>query len=542
MSGNIAYYIYPVSKKHNVLRRRLSYPYIRKFQETLHNNPHLQRHLQLQVPAVIDSLKSSCYVDEHGNCVSPTELIDWESIPFHRLDQVPHLFDHQTIRSCANNHTEGLHSTYAKNEPFEKFATIMLMALSMPRIGCSCKQNGGAKYIEGHPLSTALDKSSKDYQSIYAITLMADNGSVHKIVAKITTKLSRHYPDYSYEEQIYNYLNKNGDSSKKFPLLKYYGTIHSKLKGDGIIHTEHNFTGIGQAMIDIDLKPEMNSKYLIPGTEAIVMLFQNVSDTHIETETYIRNIRRHKSSRETSIRAMNLYKLVATELYKLNKIFHLVHGDFHAGNCFLSNNGKSVIIYDFNLSFAPGVISSKLFLYEVYKHYQKYLTSPSSFNKLDRSLRDQILRELYAIDMIRFYGYISYYSQQMFFEEQNTVSRNQIAVQYTRDYTIDLTNTTFLTYNYFQTVYNQDKFKSHYNDTNGFMMSSKYFNAFFHFMHLLRNVYRFNQHVPIHMNPGDFIQRHLDKVKKDPDWSYGLKKKEKTEYEQRWELFEKEYL
>ena len=537
MAANLQYFVYPLSKKHHLVRRGITYPHIQHFDQLLRGNSHLHRHVHEQVPVIVDSIKNSCYKDEHGSCIDTTELIDCKSFPKcigkpgfrFNSDVIGEVMRHDPIRR--------LHEQYSPDSTYDAFVTQLLLGLSMPRIGCTCKQSGGAKYIEGSPLSSALDKKDKDYQSIYAITLMGDNGKVYQLIAKITTKLTHHYSDYAYEEKIYDFLNRGGDSSKKYPLLKYYGTIHTPLKENGMIHTTHRFDGIGKAEIDIDLKSDLNPKYLIPGTDAIVLLFENVSNTHMDTETYIRTIRKTKSSAETAKRSMTVYKMVAKELMKLNRVFHLVHGDFHMGNCFITNDGKQLIIYDFNLSYFPGFMDNTLFLYPVYKHYKTYLSDRHVFNKLPAKEKDRILNELYMIDMVRYYGYLSFYSNQLLFEENHNLAQNQVVIQ-SKNTVIDITNAVYLAFMFLQNKYDPKQFEMLLNDTNGFMMSMNYYRVILSFMNVLNRAHQFNKKVPIGMNLGDFIQRHVDKVNKDPDWDYGMSKKQKADYMRLWNSFE----
>jgi hypothetical protein len=536
MAGSYQYFVYPVSEKQHLLRHGITYPHIQHFSKLVKKNPHLIRHVHEQVPAIMDSIKKSCYTDSQGHCIDTSDLVDCRTFPkslsckthFHQ-DILRQVMEHDPIRQ--------LHKMYSPYSTSDVFANQLLLGLAMPRVGCTCNQSGGAEYVEGSPLTSALDKKNKDYQSIYAITLMGDNGSTHRLIAKITTKLTHHYSDYAYEEKIYDFLNRNGDSSKKYPLLKYYGTVHTPLKSDGIIHTEHAFDGIGKVTIDIDLKPDMNMKYLIPGTEAIVLLFENVSDTHIDTETYVRAIRKTKSSKETANRCMRIYKMVGKELLNLNHTFHLVHGDFHMGNCFMAKDGKSIIIYDFNLSYFPGFLDNSLFLYPVYKHYKSYIADHRVFNKLSAKEQERILNELYCIDMVRYYGYLSYYSKIMFFEEHYTNPVYQVQIK-TNNRVIDLTHCIYLAYSYFQRKFDSDRFGVLFDDTNGFMMSMEYFRVIFSFVDILDRLHRFNKKTPIGMNLGDFIQRHIDRTNKDPDWDYGMTKKQKTDYLKLWKSFD----
>lgn len=539
MSANIHYFVYPVSRKHRLIRNGISFSHIRRLQQLISKHAHLIQHISEQIPSVIDSINKSCYKDENGNCVSTTELLNLNSFrSIHPTSEPCMYVGKENIKSLAGSDIlRSIHKSYASQIPYDTFASYILLGLAMPRIGCTCRQSGGAEYIEGRPLSTALDVKDKDYQSIYSITLMSDNGAVHKIIAKITTKKAHHYSDYLYEERVYDFLNKNGDSSTKYPLLRYYGSIHTPLKTDGIVHVEHTVPMVGKVMFDIDLKSDLNPKYLTPGTEAIMLLFQNVADTHLDTETYVRQLRKTKSAKETAKLSMKLFKMVAKELLHLNQVFHLAHGDFHAGNCFISHDMKRLIIYDFNLSYFPGLLDGAVLVYPVYNHYKTQIMKRAVFNKLAKSEQQRIMRELYCIDMVRYYGYISYYAKNMFFEEHNTVPQNQVVAKTDGNYILDLTNAVYLTYQHFERKYDIDTFMELFNQTNEFLMSYDYFKIVISFIELLNSVYQFNKKTPIKMNPGDFVQRYVDKKNKDPGWDYGMNKKQKEHYEETWAEF-----
>jgi hypothetical protein len=502
-------YAYPVSEKHRLCQKGITYSHILPYiQQLTQHYDTLREPLHDAIPYVVDSLSTDgCYRDEHGNCVSPTSAFDWNTIPLNGApSQLPsELYTSDSIRDAVTQASALPEIQRLLGTPSNPLILYLLTILAMPHIhkkdlkerrtrirrnrtthppqkgGDAVFQYGGtAEIIEQEKLPV-----SKKHQAIFALTISDSTGDgakkneLHSVIAKMTTKqYPAYYRAYHDEQRIYEHLyKKHGNKDKAF--IPYYGSYDGVLDDSFAIKKTIQMNEFGRVHIDIPVHSNIITAF--SGDKYTIMFLKNMSETHVSVHDYVKGLKHTGLTRDTMHRkVMDTYRAICKTMLHISDTYGLIHGDFHSDNCFVSTKDGSVVIFDFDFSCILGeIVNKSIFLYGIYGATKSII---KNYNRYSAKVKSIIRIRCLAIDLVRIYHYISYYSGNYYYFE--TYYKNpayRVAFNY-GDFWMNIGKTVHLTSAHFEENLSAVEYNERFADSNGFLMSPEYFDVVFDYL------------------------------------------------------------
>jgi hypothetical protein len=509
-------YVYPVSKTHRLCKKGITYHHIKPYIEQLSQNyQSIRPSLMETIPFVLHSLQSGkCYRDENGNCVSPMIAFDWDSIPLKHVQSLPllpnELYTSDKLREYAKEASSypdvqqilGTASYTHKSNITSDVMPILLyllVILSMPHLHKKNLRNriamqrggestqslfqfgGDAEIIEQEKLPV-----SKKHQAIFAMTIMDENKQIHSVIAKMTSKqFLPYFRAYKDEQRIYEYLYKK-HHNRDHSFIPYYGTHTGTMDESFAIKKTITMYEFGRVRMDIPLHSGIINIYA--GDEYTVMFMKNMSETHISIHDYVKGLMRAGITKDFAYKkVMDTYRNICKTMMHVNNTYHLIHGDFHTENCFVSTKDGSIVVFDFDFSCILGQITNKsIFLYGIYNSSKELI---NKYNTLSPKIKDLVRNRYLIVDLIRMYNFISYKSEHYYYFETYYKNPAYRVVFDNNGYWTNIGKSVYLTSKYFEENLTAEEYNEWFSDFNGFLMSAEYYDVIFEYMDNCHNEY-----------------------------------------------------
>jgi hypothetical protein len=517
-------YVYPVSETHRLCKKGITYHHIKPYIEQLSQNYQLMRpSLMDAIPFVLHSLQSGkCYRDEKGNCVSPVSAFDWDSVPLNNMNSLPvlpnELYTSEKLREYAKEASsypdiQQILGTLSTQKPvntandIQPILLYLLVILSMPHLHKKHLKNriaierdyqkggktaqslfqfgGDAEIIEQEKLPV-----SKKHQAIFAMTIMGENKQIHSVIAKMTSKqFPAYFRAYKDEQRIYDYLYKkhhNRDDS----FIPYYGTYSGIMDDSFAIKKTISMNEFGRVRMDIPLHSGIINIYT--GDEYTIMFMKNMSETHVSIHDYVKGIMRTGLTKDVAHKkVMEVYRNICKTMLHINNTYHLIHGDFHTENCFISTKDGSIVVFDFDFSCILGQITNKsIFLYGIYDSSKDLI---NKYNSLSPKIKNLVRNRYLIVDLIRMYNFISYYSGNYYYFETYYKNPAYRVVFDNNGYWTNIGKAVYLASKYFEEHLTTEEYNQRFGDSNGFLMSAEYYDVIFEYMDNCHNDYVIQQ-------------------------------------------------
>jgi hypothetical protein len=465
---------YPISKNHSLLYHSINDNHIEQFIYTLNNNKQFQYKLFKELPNIINIDYNTTF--KH-NC-NEYRCNIWDVFDIHKkyyeYDIQLNQYIIKKLITYINQYNINIPTKFINKISDKSIDSVTqaygLVLLYMIICNKNLSNKGGGKDVNTKIIKAIVMNDEID-RMFYIVNILNNTGEIKSIVLKITTDTTPNFGGYIYEAMVYNELTKSGRYDNTH-ILKYYGHYIGKIK-KGFIREHIKLEGIGYVKINVRL----TNKLLKDTSKRYSMLItESITDTHMTINDYLQdkwgNVARGIIDEDDYDNiAKYIFIKIGKIMSKLNKMFGFVHGDFHDNNCFISNNGKNIIIIDFDFSLILGkLISPHIFNYDVINEGYKMMIK--NFKKLKSDEQTTVLIHLYIIDMIRMYHHM-----RIFGNWRNNISQ----INKYSPLILSINNDQFDIQKMITNAYNNQtiKEKLKYNETNDYLMSLEYYDKIF---------------------------------------------------------------
>ena len=473
---------YPISKNHKLLYNSIDDSHIEQFINVLNNNKSFQNKLLAELSYLKNINYYTILKHNSNNYRSPI----WDTLNVHKKYNEYDIQLHPSLLkklvSYITQHnmklpTKFINKLTKQNEVntndinAEVYGWVILYMICCNKNMCNKGGGKDSKSLLTTKIIDTMIMNNRDDSLFYMLNILTDVGIIKSIVLKITTDTTLNFTGYIYEATVYNELTRFGVYDNQH-ILKYYGHYIGNIKR-GFIREHIKLEGIGYVKIGIQL----TKKLLNNSAKRYSMLItESIAETHKPINDYLQDkwgnvVRGIINESDYDKIGKHIYLKIGKIMSRLGKMFGFVHGDFHDNNCFISNDGKNIIIIDFDFSIILGkLISPHIFNYDVMNRGYKMLIK--NYKKLKKDEQITISTHMYIIDMIRMYHHMRIYGNWR---------NDKLYIDKYTPLILSINNRQFDIEKMIETAYNEQtiKDKLKYDDTNGYLMSLEYYDKIF---------------------------------------------------------------